>query len=165
MMTRHGFEIWETLTHVPLMVVAPGAPAHRIDALTSGVDLAPTILDFLGVQPDPSFEGKSLVSEIYGAPSPDRDILVDLPATSDSGRRRALLHGDEKFVCFDSDQFCKVFDLAKDPMEKSPASRGEAYVDMRARYQAATKPIKDVTPYACGADCLNAAYRKKVGGN
>ncbi|HXN33238.1 MAG TPA: sulfatase, partial [Polyangiaceae bacterium] len=36
-MTRHGFEIWETLVHVPLMVVAPGAQPRRIDTARSDI--------------------------------------------------------------------------------------------------------------------------------
>ena len=72
-MTRHGFEVWETLVHVPLMVVAPGAqPRARSTSLRSGIDLAPTILDLFGVAGDPSFEGKSLVQELYGATPSDR---------------------------------------------------------------------------------------------
>jgi choline-sulfatase len=164
-MTRHGFEVWETLVHVPLMILAPGVKPRRIDALRSALDLAPTILDLLGVRPQGSFEGKSLVSEIYGGPIEERDVVVDLPMTSDNGRRRALLHGTDKLICFDGDSFCKLFDLAKDPMETSPVPRGPAYASMKRRYDEAAKAVKEVTPYACNADCLNHAYRKKLEGN
>src|SRR5580700_10068101 len=101
-MNRHGFEVWQPLVHVPLFFIAPGAPPRHVDVLRSAVDLAPTILDLFGVAPDPSFKGKSLVGEVYGAPSEERDVVVDLPATSDNGRRRALLHGTEKLICFDN---------------------------------------------------------------
>ena len=160
-MTRHGFEVWNTLVHVPLMIVAPGAPPRHIDVQRSGIDLAPTILQFFGVEGDPSFEGKSLVEEVYGAPTPERDVVVDLPMTSDSGRRRALVHGTEKLICFDTDSSCRLFDLAIDPMERSPIVRGDDYTAMKGRYDALTKTIKEVAPYGCGADCLNSAYRKK----
>jgi arylsulfatase A-like enzyme len=160
-MTRHGFEVWNTLVHVPLMVFAPGAAPRHIGALRSGLDLAPTILDLFGVAGDPSFEGKSLVSEIYGGPAEDRDVIVDLPATSDSGRRRALVHGSKKLICFDTDSFCKLFDLDADPLEKAPITKGADYDEMRERYRAAAGTVTEVTPFACGADCLNGAYRKK----
>lgn len=81
--------------------------------------------------------------------------------TSDNGRRRALVHGDEKLICFDNDNVCKLFDLARDPMEKSPATSGAAYAEMKGRYDALSRGIKEVAPFACGADCLNGAYRKK----
>ncbi len=160
-MTRHGFEVWETLVHVPLMVVAPGVAARHVDVLRSALDLAPTILGFFGVAADPSFEGHSLVPEIYGAPAAERDVVVDLPATSDNGRRRAILDGDRKLICFDNDGYCKLYDLAKDPLETSPSLRGSAYVDMKARYDAFGKTVKEVAPYGCTGDCLDAAHKKK----
>jgi arylsulfatase A-like enzyme len=160
-MTRHGFEVWNTLVRVPLMVVAPGATPHHIDELRSGIDLAPTILELFGVQRDPSFEGSSLVAEVYGGWSAIRDVVVDLPMTSNNGRRRALVHGMQKIICWDMDRDCRLFDLARDPLEKSPIVRGSAFADMKARYQEASKNISEVAPYACGADCLNNAYMKK----
>jgi arylsulfatase A-like enzyme len=147
------------------MVIAPGATPHHIDLLRSGIDLAPTIMELLGVPGDPGFEGTSLVGEVYGGWSAIRDVLVDLPMTSNSGRRRALLHatqnGTQKLICFDTDGDCRLFDLARDPMEKSAIVRGEAFADMKARYDAATRNIKEVAPYSCGADCLNGAYMRK----
>ncbi len=159
-MTRHGFELWQTLVHVPLMIRAPGAQARHIDVPRSALDLAPTILELFGVQPDPSFEGKSLVGEIYGAEPQMRDVIVDLPMTSDNAKRRALIHGDEKLLCFDNDTYCKLFDVEKDPLEKSPL-KGDELKAMRERYDEAIKGIKEVAPYACGAGCLNNGYKSK----
>jgi arylsulfatase A-like enzyme len=162
-MTRHGFEIWETLVHVPLMVVAPGAPPRRIERPESDIDLAPTILDFFAIPPDPSFEGKSLAGEVYGSAADGRDgrdVIVDLPATSDNGKRRALVHGSEKLICFDDDSYCKLYDVSKDPLEREAVTKGDEYKDMKARYRALLKTIKEVRPYACSGDCLNGGYRR-----
>jgi arylsulfatase A-like enzyme len=164
-MTRHGFEVWNTLVHVPLMVVAPGAQPRHVDALRSGLDLAPTILELFGVPVDPAFEGRSLVAEIYGAPAEERDVVVDLPATSDNARRRGLVHGSQKIICFDTDAYCKMFDLAADPLEKSPITKGTEFQAMKERYLAATRSTHEVAPFACAADCLNNGYRKKQEGN
>jgi arylsulfatase A-like enzyme len=160
-MTRHGFEVWETLVHVPLMIAAPGATPRHVDVLRSALDLAPTILELFGLPPEPSLEGTSLVDEIYGAIPPERDVVVDLPATSDNGRRRAILHGTDKLICFDTDRSCKLFELARDPKENLGIVRGHDFVEMKARYDGFNKAIKEVLPYACGVDCLNGAYRKK----
>jgi arylsulfatase A-like enzyme len=161
-MARHGFEIWETLVRVPLLIVAPGAPPRRIDLARSAIDLAPTILDFFGIAPDAAFEGRSLVDEVYGGPTEPRDVVVDLPMTSDSGRRRALIHGSYKLMCFDNDTYCKLFALDSDPMEQSPVTKGEQYQEMVTRYRAIRRQIKEVPPYACGVGCLNGAYRKET---
>ncbi len=160
-MTRHGFEVWETLVHVPLMIAAPGAEPRHVDSPRSGLDLAPTILELFGVPVPDSFEGRSLVDELYGSPAEDRDVLVDLPATSDSARRRALLHGTQKLICFDTDRYCKLYELSADPLEKDPIGKGDAFRMMKERYAAATRSLREVAPYACGVDCLNGAYRKK----
>jgi hypothetical protein len=81
--------------------------------------------------------------------------------TSDNGKRRALLHGSEKIICFDGDAYCKLFDLAKDPWEKAPLPRGPELTAMKARYLEASSKIKEVTPYGCNGDCLNRGYEKK----
>jgi choline-sulfatase len=159
-MTRHGFEVWETLVHVPLMIVAPRAPPRRIDVPRSAVDLAPTILELSGVAPDPSYEGKSLVAEVYGGPNEPRDVVVDLPMTSDNGRRRALIHGSEKLICFDNDNYCKLFDVANDPMERNPVVKGGEHQAMKERYQAFVKTLKEIPPYSCTGDCLNSSARR-----
>ena len=159
-MGRHGFEVWNTLVHVPIMIVAPGAPPRRVDVPRSGIDLAPTILDFFHIAPDPSYEGTSLVAEVYGAQAEPRDVVVDLPATSDSSRRRALIHGTSKIICFDGDAYCKLYDLQEDPLEHAPVTSGNDFADMKARYRAVVKGIKEVAPYACGVGCLSGAYRK-----
>ncbi len=161
-MTRHGFQVWETLVHVPLLVLAPGAKPHRIDALRSGLDLAPTILDLFGMPWPTTFEGRSLVKEIYGAPAEDSDVLVDLPATSDSSRRRALLHDHLKLICFDSDGYCQLFDLSRDPLERSPTVRGKDWANMKARYDRAAQAIAEVTPFECTGDCLEADRKKTM---
>ena len=160
-MMRHGFEVWQALVRVPLFVIAPGAAPRRIHALRSAIDIAPTIVDLFGVASKAPFDGKSLVNEIYGGPSEERDVVVDLPATSDSGRRRALIHGTSKLICLDDDSLCKLFDLTKDPAEKAPIRKGSAYRSMKMRYDALARSIQEVPPYACVAECLNSGYRKQ----
>jgi arylsulfatase A-like enzyme len=160
-MWKHAFEVWEPLVHVPLFFIAPGATPHRVAKRRSALDLAPTILELFGVAPDPGMEGKSLVGDLYGIAPEERDVVVDLPMTSDSGRRRALLSGDDKIICFDDDNRCKVYNLKTDPMERAGLTKGPEYAAMKARYEALGRSIKEVTPYACTADCLNAAYRKR----
>ncbi len=156
----HGFELWEPLVRVPMFFVVPGAAPRKIDTPRSAIDLAPTICELFGVAPDPGFEGKSLVPELYGAPADPRDVVLDLPMTSDNDKRRALVRGDLKMIGFGKEEALRLFDVAKDPDEKTPV-RGEAFEEMQKRYRAASKSITEVPPYACGAGCLNRAYAKK----
>jgi arylsulfatase A-like enzyme len=160
-MMRHGFELWNTLVHVPLFIFVPGNAPRRIDVPRSGLDIAPTILELFGVERGSSLEGTSLVSELSGAPAQPRDVLVDLPPTSDNARRRALVRGKSKLICFGGDAYCMLYDLTKDPLELHGISKGEEFAAMKARYRELRASIKDVAPYACNVGCLEGAYRNR----
>jgi choline-sulfatase len=161
-MYSHGFELWENLVRVPMFFVVPGAAPRRIDTPRSGLDLAPTILELLGVtpDPDPGFEGKSLVPELYGAAAEQRDVVIDLPMTSDNDKRRAIVHDNQKIVAYGKDELLKLYDVAADPDEKSPITRGEAFDAMAKRYRDFAKTVKEVAPTSCNVGCLNRAYVK-----
>jgi len=163
----HGFELWESLVRVPLLVQAPGAAPRKIDARRSAVDLAPTIVELMGVRPAPSFDGKSLVPEIYGAPAEERDVVLDLPATSDNDKRRALIHGKYKLIASNTKPtYIQVFDLDADPDEKAPLPpRSPEAEEMRARFKDVERALRDIPAYQCKENCLNGAYARKDGGS
>ncbi|WP_437971897.1 sulfatase [Sorangium sp. So ce260] len=148
-MYRHGFEVWDVLTHVPLMIQAPGGiTPRRIDVPRSSIDLAPTILELTGAPPEPSFPGKSLVPELYGASAEQRDVIVDLPRTSDNDRRRALINGRHKLIAYGDDDAFELFDVVADPGETKDLKREQSAVfeAMKAIYRERSAAIKDVCP-------------------
>jgi arylsulfatase A-like enzyme len=147
-MWRHGFELYEMLVRVPLMVQAPGVTPRRIDLPRSGVDLAPTILELTGTPAEPSFVGKSLVPELYGKDPEARDVIVDLPRTSDNDRRRALIHMPYKIIAWGDDLNFEFFDIAKDPGEEKDIKKEQkaAFEEMKQRYKDTVKNIKDRCP-------------------
>jgi choline-sulfatase len=152
---RHGFELWENLVRVPLFVCAPGAAPKHIDAKRTGLDLASTILELLSIPAEASFTGQSLVSEVYGGKAEDKDIVVDLPATSNNDKRRALVHEHFKIIGYGESMFTRVFDLEKDPGEMSPVSSSDPIVqEMQKRLAAYNKTLKEVPATACGKGCL-----------
>ncbi len=165
---RHGFEIWQELVRVPLMFLVPGAAPRTVEEPRSAVDLAPTILELLGVAHgawdggDPGFEGVSLVPELLGKTAEARDVVVDLPATSDNDRRRALVHDHWKIIAFGEDRSFQLFDLAADPGELHPITRGDDFADMQRRYRAFSKTVHEKPAFGCREDCLNGAYKKKL---
>jgi arylsulfatase A-like enzyme len=139
----------------------PGVAPRRIDAPRSAIDLAPTILGLLGVPQEASFEGKDLGAELRGAPPEERDVIVDLPMTSDNDKRRALVHGHQKIIAFGKDEILRLFDLDVDPGELHPITSGDAFRDMVARYRAFATTVKEVAPTACNVGCLNREYANK----
>ncbi|MGH7823260.1 MAG: sulfatase family protein, partial [Candidatus Binatia bacterium] len=65
-------DLYESTLRVPLVIVPPasaGIPASAIDAQVSLVDLAPTILDLLHVEPERPFDGRSVVGLLEKRPS------------------------------------------------------------------------------------------------
>ena len=118
-MYKHAFELWDVLTHVPLLVHGPGMAPRRIEERRSAIDLAPTIVELLGVTPPPDFQGKSLVPELRGAaPDAREPILLELSEDTHNPPRRALLEGHYKLIDFGRGHF-ELFDLAADPAEST----------------------------------------------
>jgi choline-sulfatase len=148
---RHGFELWQELVHVPWIFVLPGAAPRRIEVTRSHLDLAPTVLDLLGVPADPAFTGRSLVPELYGAEAEARDVIVDLPRTSDNDRRRALIHGRHKVIAYGDDSRFEVYDLVADPGETQNLARTDrpTFLAMVQRYRDAQPALRVENPYAC----------------
>lgn len=157
---RHGFTVWETLVRVPLMFVLPGVAPRVIDEPRSAIDLAPTFLELFDLPPEPTFRGTSLVAELYGGEAPPRDVLVDLPATSNNGASRALIRGREKLIVT-AGTARRAYDLAADPGEERPESRGERVDALYARYKELVGKLEEIEPYQCRRECLDGGYAKK----
>jgi len=57
----HGYNLYEYMVGVPLIVRFPEGRSGRIETRVGAIDLAPTILDYLGIEPPPTFQGRSFV--------------------------------------------------------------------------------------------------------
>lgn len=148
-MYRHGFELWQELTWVPLMVRLPGAASKTIDTPRGGVDLPVTILDLLGAKRPQNAQGVSLVPELRGEVEPEeRAVIIDLPRTSDNDRRRALIWGRHKLIAHSDDEYFKLYDIVADPREHNDLATKDKklFAEMRKRYEEASRRIKDVCP-------------------
>jgi arylsulfatase A-like enzyme len=149
----HGQEIWESLIHVPLVIHVPGAPPHRIPVKRSHIDLAPTILDIMGV-PQPTEEhaldGESLIGDVYAGPNDEyeeKDVYVDMPAGPYNGPRRALITGKTpgmKLINQGGATYL-LFDLANDPKESRDLSGDkELLKPILEKYQQKRATLKEI---------------------
>ncbi len=147
-MYRHGFELWDVLTHVPLIIKAPGVVPRRIDEPRGMIDLCPTLLEAYGVPMQPGFQGQSLWPELRGGTPAARDVITDLSRTSDNDRRRTLLRGDYKIIESGNAGGYQLFNVKSDPGELDDLSRKEKakLKEMIEALQAAEKTIKEVCP-------------------
>ena len=142
---EHGFRLYDVTTRVPLMFDIPGVKPARIDTRRSHIDLARTLLDLEGVKADPHMRGTSLVPELLGARPPQRDVVIDLPYTDQTPRRRALIHGDDKIIVSQGNPKLELFDLARDPGEQHDLrnSNESLLTDMQRRWHTADAALPD----------------------
>jgi choline-sulfatase len=123
-MIRHGFELWEELVRVPLIVRVPGVTPRHVQARRSAIDLAPTILDLCSVPvPVPGasdfVSGTSLVPDWFtraGVEPGARPVFIDMAAGPNNADRQALIEGDMKLV-ESGGRPLSLYDLSVDPGE------------------------------------------------
>ncbi len=65
----HGFFIYNSTLHVPLVVRIPGVAPRVVESEASLVDVMPTLLQALKISVPPSVQGRSLLAEILGRTS------------------------------------------------------------------------------------------------
>jgi arylsulfatase A-like enzyme len=116
----HNVQLYETLTHVPLVVRFPagkGPAQTRVTSFVSLLDLAPTIADLFGVMgrggSEREFQGRSLLDVIAGAPG--RPAV--LSRTVWDRPRYALRDERYKFIDDTRTGEEQLYDLQGDPGE------------------------------------------------
>jgi arylsulfatase A-like enzyme/Tfp pilus assembly protein PilF len=73
--STHGFFIYNSTLHVPLLIKVPGAAPTTIPSEASLVDVMPTVLQALRLPVPPTIQGRSLLSEILGKPASGKSNL------------------------------------------------------------------------------------------
>jgi arylsulfatase A-like enzyme/Flp pilus assembly protein TadD len=115
----HGFFIYDSTLHVPLIVKPPRAEKGRVVSEdVSLVDILPTILGELGIKPPPAVQGRSLLPLVEGKPAEDASTLYSetfLPRLHfDWSELRGLQLGQYHFIEAPEPE---LYDLSKDPHE------------------------------------------------
>ncbi len=73
---EHGHTLYDELIHVPLLFRYPGRLPVKVVSPTVGlIDVAPTLCQLAGVDPEPSFVGRSLLPLVDDEEVEDRPIL------------------------------------------------------------------------------------------
>lgn len=123
---RHGFEVWEELVHVPLIVHVPGVAPRHVAVRRSAIDLVPTLLELFGV-PVPHPEGNDFVSGVSLLPDvvrsreasdESRAVLVDMSEGPNNAERQAFFDGSYKVIASNGRPMA-LYDLNQDPGEKT----------------------------------------------
>jgi arylsulfatase A-like enzyme len=87
---QHGSALFEESLRVPLIFAGHGIPSgRRVAEQVSLIDVAPTLLELLGVAPPPLLDGHSLVPALRGEALPARTLFAEATAP---GRWRLPFH-------------------------------------------------------------------------
>jgi hypothetical protein len=124
--TTHMFQLYDEVARVPLMMRLPGfLPAHRgITTPVSLIDVAPTILDTVGLSPLPGADGQSLLPLVLdGVGRFPRDTVFAETISSFGAPRVDLIAVRQRglsciFRLYRGKSEC--FDRMRDPGERSP---------------------------------------------
>jgi arylsulfatase A-like enzyme len=128
----HGSRLYDEGVRIPLMVWSPVLfpEGGRADTVAGHVDLAPTVLDLLGVEAPQGWEGRSL----FAARRPPRAYFY----AANDHYLLGVREGDLKYVYDASRGRDQLFDLARDPDEQEnlAAARPEVCSRLRQRLAA-----------------------------
>jgi arylsulfatase A-like enzyme len=117
---RHGLmgkqNLYDHSLHVPLLMAGPNVSQGQIrDAYTYLLDIAPTLLDYVGVPAPPTMEGRSLMPALMDPAHTLRDTLY----FAYRGYQRAVQGERYKLIEYvvDGTRTTQLFDRRADPWE------------------------------------------------
>ncbi|MBL4634437.1 MAG: sulfatase [Kofleriaceae bacterium] len=114
----HGWPLYEEQIRAPLLMSYPPvfSPGANIEEIVEHVDLAPTILDALGVSPMKDADGLSFLPLLEDGIGKRQHPFYTLAWSRKS--LRSVRVGDYKLIVGKSSGWMKLFNLASDPGEK-----------------------------------------------
>jgi N-acetylglucosamine-6-sulfatase len=138
---------YEEAIRVPLLVRGPGFPSGVRDRrLVGNVDLAPTILELAGAEPDLEVDGRSILpfKPAYGG---DRAVLLEVYERSHG---RFVGVRTRRYVYADYDgRDSELYDLKRDPQQLESLHDVPRFADVRARLSNRLAQLRN----CAGADC------------
>jgi choline-sulfatase len=146
----HSIFVYDTTLRVPLILAGPGIPVRRVEAPVSLVDLAPTVLQWLGL-PAMDVDGIDLMPLIQGAQPQLRELYAESYAPLlDFGWSplRSLRADGWKYIAAPRPELYHVAQDAAEERDLANAQRGRASA-MADRVQRYSPPALAESP---GAD-------------
>jgi arylsulfatase A-like enzyme len=151
---HHAVSNYEETTRIPILLSLPGVlpEGREVKARVRSIDIAPTVLELLGVERSPKSSGASLMPLVRGETEPDERVVL-----SEGRGTRALLSGKYRLLVREGAAQIttslkgdktetvaeELYDLEDDPGERHNLAkdRPELVVEMRARMEAARKNV------------------------
>jgi arylsulfatase A-like enzyme len=179
---HHSASNFEETTRIPIVLSLPGVlPAgRRVDARVRSTDIAPTVLELLGLERPAKMSGQSLLALARAHDGAETSVEPEPRVAVTEGRgTRSLVYRTWHYLVQDPEasrdggpgfaghEF--LFDLAQDPGERHDlsGSRADMLAEMRARLAAALKnvaPAGSAEAPAKAADEVPWTHVRFVGG-
>jgi arylsulfatase A-like enzyme len=147
LLLTHGKVCYAALVRIPIAIKIPGVPGGQRTDLVSLVDIAPTVLDLLGIIPQRMpLDGSNLVA-----------ALLDGPAELRPAGRAVAIHEQDQWSIVEwpyqllvrpADDLIELYDLEKDPQQKTDLARAqpEVVTRLKSRYASFPQLAVDRTP-------------------
>jgi arylsulfatase A-like enzyme len=123
----HGYNLYEYMIGVPLIMHFPEGHAGRVDARVGAIDLAPTILDYLGIEAPSMYQGRSFL-HLAENPGGKHKPLVFSQGNGVGNVKEHRFDLDLEQQCVYEDRYklirsspsgaIELYDLAEDPFER-----------------------------------------------
>lgn len=119
----HGETVFDFVTNVPFIIAGAGINDAVVNAQVRGVDIAPTLLDFAGIESDwaERIDGESLLPPESVT---DRNCYIRACGKSllrEENWQRAVRSGGYKYIEYMNREWSyELYDLEVDPLELSP---------------------------------------------
>jgi len=104
---------YEELLRVPLIIAGPSIEPTTSSQQVSLLDLAPTILDLVGLEPSEKMEGESFTPAVFDEKIDDRTAM----SISDNGEVFGCRTTEWKYITRWNDDEAYLYDLSSDPVE------------------------------------------------
>ncbi len=116
----HGSTLYDEMVRVPLVIRGPGVPASVVDVPVGHVDVAPTVVDLVGVPSPDRWMGRSLAGALRsgGVPEPSPVVFEILPDTNYGVHRIGARVGHLKALFSPDTGLGELYDLSSDPGER-----------------------------------------------
>ena len=141
----YKMNFYEHSARVPLIMWSPGRLApRRIETLSSLLDIAPTMLDFAGVDIPAAFDGRSLVEQLAGVEDGLRIVTGEYLGEGAVAPIFMLRRGNLKYI-FSQPDGEQLFDLDADPHELNNVADATEYLADAASFRSEVRDRWDVS--------------------
>jgi arylsulfatase len=126
---------YEPVVHVPLIARPPGGcDARRISSLMEIMDVAPTFLDYAGLETPREMQATSFRPGLEGGEAGHEAVLSEFTTNDQAIDGKCLVTDRYKYIYWNVERGGEFYDLQEDPREINNRYYDPAYRDERDRH-------------------------------